>query len=237
MLPLTAGFLIAGPISGTLSDRFGSRGLATAGAALTGACFIGLMLLPVNFPYPVFALLLALIGVATGMFASPNSSSIMGSVPAAERGVASGMRSTFQNSGTAISIGVFFTLVIAGLASSLPAALQTGLVHAGAPHAIAAKLAGLPPVSSMFGALLGINPIQHLLSQNHALHYLSPAGRQALTGRAFFPHLISAPFHDGLAVVFATAAGLSAVAAVASLSRGPSPTRTPPPTPTPGASP
>jgi MFS family permease len=226
MLPLTVGFLIAGPISGALSDRFGSRGLATAGAALTGVAFIGLMLLPVNFPYVVFALLLALIGAATGMFASPNSSSIMGSVPAAERGVASGMRSTFQNSGTAISIGVFFTLVIAGLASSLPTTLKAGLLHAGVPHVIAAKLAGLPPVSSMFGALLGINPIQHLLTQYHAIHYLSPPGRQALTGRAFFPHLISAPFHDGLIVVFATAAGLSAVAAVASLMRGTTPTRT-----------
>jgi len=133
MLPLTVGFLIAGPISGTLSDRFGACGLATAGAALTGAAFIGLMLLPVNFPYVVFALLLALIGAATGMFASPNSSSIMGSVPAAERGVASGMRSTVQNSGTAISISVFFTLVIAGFASSLPATLKTGLLHAGVP--------------------------------------------------------------------------------------------------------
>jgi len=226
MLPLTVGFLIAGPISGTLSDRFGSRGLATAGAALTGVAFIGLMLLPVNFPYVVFALLLALIGAATGMFASPNSSSIVGSVPADDRGVASGMRSTFQNSGTAISIGVFFTLVIAGLAASLPTTLRAGLLHAGVPHVIAAKLAGLPPVSSMFGALLGINPIEHLLSQYHALHYLSPVGRQALTGRAFFPHLISAPFPDGLIVVFATAAGLSAVAAVASLMRGPTPTRT-----------
>ncbi len=133
MLPLTAGFLIAGPVSGTLSDRIGSRGIASAGAALTGAAFLGLMLLPVDFPYPAFALLLALSGAATGMFASPNSSSIMGSVPAAERGVASGMRSTFQNSGTAISIGVFFTLVIAGVASSLPAALRSGLIAGGAP--------------------------------------------------------------------------------------------------------
>jgi MFS family permease len=223
MLPLTVGFLIAGPVSGTLSDRFGSRGLATAGAALTGAAFIGLTLLPVNFPYLVFALLLALVGIATGMFASPNSSSIMGSVPPAERGVASGMRSTFQNSGTAISIGVFFTLIIAGLAASLPPTLRTGLVHAGVPHAIAAKLAGLPPVSSMFGSLLGINPIQHLLTQYHALHYLSPAGREALTGRAFFPHLISAAFHHGLVIVFVSAASLSAVAAIASLMRGPTP--------------
>jgi MFS family permease len=220
MLPLTVGFLIAGPISGTLSDRIGSRGIASAGAALSAAAFLGLMVLPVDFSYPVFALLLALIGAATGMFASPNSSSIMGSVPSGERGVASGMRATFQNSGTAISIGVFFTLVIAGVASSLPSALSSGLIHGGAPAGIAHRLAALPPVSSLFGALLGINPLRHLLSSHGDLHLLSPAGRQAITGRAFFPHLISAPFHDGLVVVFATAAGLSALAALASLARG-----------------
>ncbi|MGH2908016.1 MAG: MFS transporter, partial [Solirubrobacteraceae bacterium] len=220
MLPLTAGFLIAGPVSGTLSDRIGSRGIASAGAALTGASFLGLMLLPVDFPYPAFALLLALSGAATGMFASPNSSSIMGSVPAAERGVASGMRSTFQNSGTAISIGVFFTLVIAGVASSLPAALRSGLIAGGAPAHVAHRLAALPPVASLVGALLGINPLRHLLASRGDLHLLSAAGRHAITGRAFFPHLISAPFHDGLVVVFATAAGLSALAALASLARG-----------------
>ena len=220
MLPLTVGFLIAGPISGTLSDRIGSRGIASAGAALSAAAFLGLMVLPVDFSYPVFALLLALIGAATGMFASPNSSSIMGSVPPGERGVASGMRATFQNSGTAISIGVFFTLVIAGVASSLPSALSSGLIRGGAPAGVAHRLAALPPVSSLFGALLGINPLRHLLSSHGDLHLLSPAGRHAITGRAFFPHLISAPFHDGLVVVFATAAGLSAIAALASLARG-----------------
>ncbi len=178
------------------------------------------MVLPVDFSYPVFALLLAVIGAATGMFASPNSSSIMGSVPAGERGVASGMRATFQNSGTAISIGVFFTLVIAGVASSLPAALSSGLIHGGAPAGIAHRLAALPPVSSLFGALLGINPLHHLLAAHGDLHLLSAAGRQAITGRGFFPHLISAPFHNGLVVVFGTAAGLSAVAVVASLARG-----------------
>jgi MFS family permease len=220
MLPLTVGFLIAGPISGTLSDRIGSRGLATAGAVISGLGFLGLMVLPVDFPYPVFALLLALIGAASGMFASPNSSSIMGSVPASERGVASGMRATFQNSGTAISIGIFFTLVIAGVAGSLPGALSAGLIHDGVPVAVAHQLAGLPPVSSLFGALLGINPLEHLLSSHGALHYLSEAGRQTLTGRAYFPHLISAPFHDGLVVVFATSAALCGVAALASLLRG-----------------
>ncbi len=220
MLPLTVGFLIAGPVSGAMSDRIGSRGLATGGAALTGAAFTGLMLLPVDFPYVVFALLLALVGVASGMFASPNSSSIMGSVPAAERGVASGMRATFQNSGTAISIGIFFTLVIAGVAGSLPATLSAGLLHEGVPAAVAHRLAGLPPVSSLFGALLGINPLQHLLASHGALHYLSSAGRRALTGRSFFAHLISPPFHDGLVIVFAASAGLSAIAALASLLRG-----------------
>ncbi|MBO0769587.1 MAG: MFS transporter [Solirubrobacterales bacterium] len=228
MLPLTVGFLIAGPISGWLSDRIGSRGLATGGAVITGLCFIGLMLLPVNFPYWMFGLLLAILGAATGMFASPNSSSIMGSVPASDRGVASGMRSTFQNSGTALSISVFFTLVIAGLTAHLPSTLYNGLRGAGASASVAHHLASLPPVSSMFGALLGVNPIGHLLSQYHATGLLTASGRAALTGRAFFPHLISGPFHDGLVVVFITAAGLSAIAALASLMRGtPSPRTTP----------
>ena len=220
MLPLTVGFLIAGPVSGTLSDRFGSRGLATAGAATSAAAFVGLMLLPVDFSYVVFALLLALIGVATGMFASPNSSSIMGSVPRSERGVASGMRATFQNSGTAISIGVFFTLVIAGVASSLPATLSAGLIAHGVPAGTAHQLAGLPPVSSLFGSLLGINPLEHLLRSHGALHYLTGAGQRAITGHSFFPRLLSAPFHTGLVIVFATAAAMCVIGAAASLVRG-----------------
>jgi MFS family permease len=227
MLPLTVGFLIAGPVSGILSDRFGSRGLATAGAATSAAAFIGLMLLPVDFSYVVFALPLALIGVATGMFASPNSSSIMGSVPASERGVASGMRATFQNSGTAISIGIFFTLVIAGVASSLPATLSAGLIHDGVPEGVAHQLARLPPVSSLFGSLLGVNPLEHLLRSHGALHYLTGSGHRTVTGHSFFPRLISAPFHDGLVVAFAASAALSAIAAVASALRGGRTTSTP----------
>jgi MFS family permease len=227
MLPLTVGFLIAGPVSGTLSDRFGSRGIATTGASIVAAGFIGLLLLPVDFSYVEFALLLGLIGVATGMFTSPNSSSIMGSVPRPERGVASGMRATFQNSGTAISIGVFFTLVIAGVASSLPATLSAGLIGHGVPTGVAHHIASLPPVSSLFGSLLGVNPLEHLLRSHGALHYLTGAGHQAITGRAFFPQLISAPFHDGLVIAFATSAALSAIAAVASALRGGRTTLTP----------
>ena len=137
ILPMTAGFLVAGPTSGILSDKFGSRGIASAGMAVFASSFIGLMLLPVVFPYWIFALLIGLNGIGSGMFASPNSSSIMGSVPASDRGVASGMRATFQNSGTAISIGVVFTLLIAGLSSSLPSSLSSGLVKVGVPSGVA----------------------------------------------------------------------------------------------------
>jgi MFS family permease/nicotinamidase-related amidase len=220
MLPLTAGFLLAGPASGYLSDRIGSRGLATGGAALFGASFLGLMVLPIDFPYWSFAVLLAVNGIASGMFASPNSSSIMGSVPSRLRGVASGMRSTFQNSGTAVSIGVFFSLMIAGLAHQLPHTLATGLHAQGVPESVAGQVGSLPPVSSLFAAQLGVNPIQHLLQPSGALDHLTAAQRQTLTGGEFFPHLISGPFHSGLVVVFAFGATLAFLAALASMLRG-----------------
>ena len=187
LLPLTAGFLVSGPVSGILSDRFGSRGIATAGMTVFGGSFIGLMLVPVNFPYWAFALLIAVNGIGSGMFAAPNSSSIMGSVPARHRGAASGMRSTFQNSGTALSIGVFFSLMIAGLAGSLPKTLTGGLEQHGVPHAVAHQIGSLPPVSSLFAAVLGVNPVQHLLASRHVLATLPAASQQILTGREFFP--------------------------------------------------
>jgi MFS family permease len=220
LLPLTAGFLVSGPVSGILSDRFGSRGIATGGMAVFGGSFIGLMLLPANFPYLAFALLIAANGIGSGMFASPNSSSIMGSVPAGQRGVASGMRSTFQNSGTAVSIAVFFSLMIAGLASSLPKTLTSGLQQQGVPHALAHQIGALPPVSSLFAAVLGVNPVQHLLAAGGVLSSLPAASQRILTGREFFPNLISVPFHHGLVIVFAVSAALAALAGLASLLRG-----------------
>ena len=220
LLPLTAGFLVSGPVAGKLSDRFGSRGMATAGTVVFGGSFVGLMVLPVNFGYWVFALLVAANGVGSGMFASPNTSSIMSSVPASQRGVASGMRATFQNSGTALSIGAFFSLMIAGLASSLPKTLTGGLQHQGVAHGVAQHIGSLPPVSSLFAAVLGVNPLQHLLAANGALAALPAAAQRTVTGKEFFPDLISGPFHQGLVIVFAVAAGLSALAALASLLRG-----------------
>ncbi|SDO69461.1 Predicted arabinose efflux permease, MFS family [Nakamurella panacisegetis] len=220
LLPLTAGFLVAGPLSGYLSDRIGSRSLATAGAVLFGVSFLGLMLIPTDFSYWVFAVLIAVNGIASGMFASPNSSSIMSSVPAHQRGIASGMRATFQNTGTAASIAVFFSLMIAGLASNLPHTLTAGLQQQGVPAPTAAQVGSLPPVSSLFAAQLGVNPIQHLLQPSGVLSTLTSSQQQTLTGREFFPGLISGPFHSGLLVVFAFAAVLALLAAVASLLRG-----------------
>jgi MFS family permease len=220
LLPLTAGILTAGPLSGYLSDRFGARGFATAGMLVFAGSFIGLMLLPVNFPYWLFALLIVANGIGSGLFGSPNSASIMSSVPARDRGAASGMRSTFQNSGTALSIGVFTSLMIAGLASTLPATLSSGLRSHGVPAAAAQHIGSLPPVSSLFAALLGVNPVGHLLATNGVLTAIPAAARQVLTGREFFPSLISAPFHHGLSVVFAVAAGLALAAGLASSLRG-----------------
>jgi MFS family permease len=220
MLPLTAGFLIAGPISGTLSDRYGPRVFATSGLLLAACCFIGLMLIPINFSYWIFALLIFGNGVGSGLFASPNTSAIMSSVPAWQRGSASGMRSTFQNSGMALSIGIFFSLMIAGLASSLPRTLSAGLHAQGVPAAVATQVSHLPPVSTLFSALLGYNPVNTLLAPSGTLSKLPAHNVAVLTGKQFFPNLISAPFHHGLMIVFTAAALMSVIGAVVSLLRG-----------------
>src|SRR5262245_60891290 len=226
MLPLSAGFLIAGPISGYLSDRFGARGFATAGMLLSGSTFVGLMLLPIEFPYWAFALLIGINGVGVGMFGAPNTSAIMGSLPARQRGVASGMRSTFQNSGTSVSIGVFFSLMIIGLSRTLPTTLTGGLQQQGVPADVAQQVGHLPPVASLFAAFLGLNPIEHLVGAD-TLSSLPAANQQALTGREFFPQLIEGPFHNGLIVVFTAATILTALGALASLLRGARPAPAP----------
>jgi MFS family permease len=220
MLPLTAGFLVAGPLSGTLSDRYGSRVFATTGLLITAMGYVGLMLLPVDFDYPVFALLLVTCGIGMGMFSAPNTSSIMSSVPPGRRGVASGMRSTFQNSGNALSIGVFFSLMIAGLSGVLPRTLSAGLRAHGVSQAAAHHVASLPPVSTLFAAFLGNNPIGHLLGSTGTIDRLGPHDRNVLTGKEYFPQLISGPFHHGLVTVFTSAALMAVIAAAASALRG-----------------
>jgi len=219
MLPLTAGFLIAGPLSGILSDRYGSRPFATGGMLAAALSFALLELLPVNFNYLAFGALLLMNGLAMGAFAAPNRAGVMNSLPPQRRGVGSGMNSTFQNSGQVLSIGIFFTLMIIGLSASLPANLFHGLVAQGVPAAAARQAADLPPVSTLFAAFLGYSPVQHLLGA-HVLASLPPATQQTLLGHRFFPSLISSAFRSGLhaALDFAIIACL--VAAGASWMRG-----------------
>jgi MFS family permease len=219
LLPLTAGFLLAGPLCGFLSDRYGTRWFTTGGLLLFALSFVGLMLLPITFPYWAFALLIGLNGFGSGMFSAPNTSAIMSSVPPADRGAASGMRSTFQNSGMSLSIGIFFSLLIAGLADRLPTALTTGLTAQGVPAPVAHQVAGLPPVSTVFSAFLGANPVRTMLDPTGVLPTLTPEQRSVLTGHEFFPRLLSGPFHHGLTVVFAAATAMSLLAAAASLLR------------------
>lgn len=217
LLPLTIGFLVAGPLSGWLSDRFGTRTFAVGGQLVTAAAFVGLVLLPVDFPYWLFAAIVALFGIGSGVFSSPNTSSVMGAVPPSQRGAAAGMRGTFLNSGSALSIGVFFSLMIVGLAATLPETLTSGLRAQGVPESVAVQIGNLPPVGSLFAAFLGYNPIAELLGPSGVLDSLPPANVSTLTGTDFFPHLISGPFHSGLVVVFLAAAAMSLIGAVASM--------------------
>ena len=220
LLPLTVGFLVAGPLSGWLSDRFGARLFATGGMVVVAASFGGLLLLPTDFSYLWFAILLGISGLGSGLFASPNVAAIMNAVPAAQRGAANGMRATFQNSGMVLSIGLFFSLMIVGLASSLPSSLYGGLTHNGVPPAAAHQVAALPPVGVLFAAFLGYNPIQSLLGPSGVLDHVTHHQAATLTGKQFFPALISGPFHDGLVVVFSMAIAMSLISAAASMARG-----------------
>ena len=218
LVPLTAGFLASAPLSGVLSDRYGAKGFTVGGALLAAVSFVLLIFLPVDFPYWLFALIIALNGFGSGLFASPNRAEMMNSLPANQRGAGSGMIATFMNTSFVLSIGIFFSLMVAGLSSSLPSAMSSGLIAQGVPTAAATQLSHLPPIGVLFAAFLGYNPIKQLLGP--LLGHL-PAGHAAyITGRQFFPHLITSPFHDGLGVAFAFAIAASAIAAVASLLTG-----------------
>jgi MFS family permease len=219
MLPLIGGFLAAGPASGWLSDRFGARPFATGGMVIAALSFVLLIVLPVNFSYVWFALVLLLNGIGMGLFASPNSAGVMNALPPTQRGAGAGMLATFMNTASVLSIGVFFTLMIVGLASQLPHTMQTGLVAHGVPAVDAARVSHLPPVATLFASFLGYNPMQTLLGP-HVLATLPKGQSQLLTGRQFFPHLITPPFHTALVYAFAFAIVACLVAAVASLLRG-----------------
>ena len=219
MIPLMVGFLLMGPLSGWLSDRYGARLFSTCGMLIQALGFFFLTVIPLNFDYMWFWPILFMLGIGQGMFSSPNTSSIMGSVPAEQRGVASGMRATFQNSGSLVSIGVFFSLITAGLAATLGTTLSTGLTKSGLPAVVATKIAHLPPTSALFAAFLGYNPMATLVPAN-VLQALPATSRVILLGHSYFPNLISPPFSLGLHNVFYLSAAMCLVAALASMLRG-----------------
>jgi MFS family permease len=219
MLPLTMGFLVAGPVSGILSDRYGARPFATAGMLLAALSFLLLMALPANFVYWTFACVLFLNGIAFGMFAAPNTAAIMNSVPARNRGVASGMRATCQTLGMPLSIGIFFSLMVVGLTANVPAAMFGGLTAQHVPAQVATPLSHMPPTGYLFAAFLGFNPLKELLGA-HVLGALPLANVHTLVGKAFFPSLIASPFKDGIVYVLIFAAAMCLVAALASWLRG-----------------
>jgi len=220
MVPLTIGFLITGPLAGVLSDRYGARVLATVGLAVSGGSFLLLELLPINFSYIWFGLLIFLFSVGMGLFFAPNQAAVMNSLPADQRGAGAGMLNTFQNSATVLSMGLFFTIVTLGLAARLPAHLYRGLVNAGVSPAAAHTVASEPPIGSLFSAFLGYNPIKELLGPTGALARMPARQAAYITGRSFFPRLIEEPFAGGLHLAFTFAAIATAVAIVASAFRG-----------------
>ncbi|HUK76678.1 MAG TPA: MFS transporter [Thermoleophilia bacterium] len=219
MLPLTTGFLVAGPVSGILSDRYGARPFATAGMLLGALSFLLLIALPADFAYWSFALVIFLNGIAFGMFAAPNTAAIMNSVPARDRGVASGMRATSQMLGQPLSIGIFFSLMVVGLTAHVPAAMFAGLSAQHVPAQVAAPLSHMPPTGYLFAAFLGFNPLKELLGA-HVLGALPLASAHTLVSKAFFPLLIARPFKDGIVDVLLFAAAMCTVAALASWLRG-----------------
>jgi MFS family permease len=219
LVPLTVGFLVSAPLSGILSDKFGAKAFTVGGALITGAAFLLLLLfVPVNFTYWEFALVIALNGFGSGLFVSPNWAEMMNAVPPDRRGAAGGMIATFQNSAFVLSIGIFFTLMVAGLASKLPTAMTSGLIAQGIPAATAAPISHLPPIGVLFASFLGYNPMQQLLGP--VLHTLPAAHAAYVVGRDFFPHLITAPFHSGLGAAFAFAIAANVIAAIASALTG-----------------
>jgi len=218
LVPLTVGFLLSAPLSGVLSDRMGAKAFTVGGALLTGVTFFVLIFVPVNFSYWEFALVIALNGFGSGLFASPNRAELMNSVPASERGAAGGMIATFMNSASVLSIGIFFSLMVAGLSGKLPSTMFSGLTAQGIPASAATTIAHLPPIGVLFAAFLGYNPMQQLLGP--LLKSLPPAHAAYVSGREFFPHLITAPFHSGLGVAFGFAIAASVIAAIASALTG-----------------
>ena len=221
MIPLSLGFVSAGPVSGWVSDKKGARGLASGGMLLLCGIFLTLTALPYNFSYSTFAAALYLMGIAFGMFASPNTSSIMGTVPPERRSTAAGMLFTIQNTGTTVGLTVLFTEVVAALGTSLPSAMASALTNAGVPQLVP-YFSSIPPTVALFAAFLGYNPMNEMISRLPVLAsaHLSTQAVSTITSTTWFPDAIAQSFMGALHLALYLNAGLAIVAAIASLMRG-----------------
>jgi len=223
MIPLSLGFIVMGPLSGWLSDKYGARLLATLGMVITALGFLLLAGLPYDFSYPSFALIIFLMGVGNGMFAAPNTASIMNSLPPEHRGAGSGMRATLQNTGQTVSLGIFFTIVILGLTKTLPSALYSSLVGAGVPAQVAQRVSNIPPTGALFSAFLGYDPVKSILSNvpSTLAASIPPQAISAIEAKTWFPTTIAPPFISSLHLTFYIGVALSLFAALSSALRGP----------------
>lgn len=219
MVPFIAGLVSTGPVSGYLTDRVGARPFAMGGMAVAAACFVWMALLPYDFSYPEYAVMLFVMGAAQAAFISPNRAATMSTLAVNERGAGSGMMATAQSVGQVLAIGTFFTLMIVGLSSGLPAAMQAGLTAHGVPAATALRLSRQSPVSLLFAAFLGYNPLHSLLGAK-VLSGLSHTQAAALTSHVYFPRLIGRPLNDGIRLAASFGAATSVVAGMMSWRAG-----------------
>jgi MFS family permease len=219
MIPLVAGFLVSGPVSGYLSDRYGARLFSTVGMLINVIGFLILASMPADFNYLFFAVTIFFLGVGQGMFSAPNTAAVMNSVPPEYRGVSSGMRATLLNVSFMFSLAVFFSLLIIGISTSLPGALYDGLVSQGVSSATALQISKLPPSSTLFAALLGYNPMKTLMPPD-VINSLPAKNANVILGNSFFPNIISSSFMSGMRIVMYSGALMSLFAAILSALRG-----------------
>ena len=221
MLPMTVGMAIFGPVGGKLSDKHGSKVVATVGLIISALAILFLTTISANFFYAEMAVLLFVFGAGYGMFNAPNASALMSSVPPEDRGVASGMFSTLRNVGSTASMGIFFTILIVAMTGVLPHSLFSGLTSAGVNTSVAKSLSSLPPTDAIFSALLGINPVSELITLLHISSQISPSALSAISATKWFPGIFAPAFMSSLRKVFYVALTITLIGTMISYMREP----------------
>ncbi|MEM0134746.1 MAG: MFS transporter [Thermoplasmatales archaeon] len=196
MVPMMAGFIALGPIGGMLTDKYGARTFATSGMIIVALSLYLLTLLPYNFNVWQFEMILLLNGIGSGLFAAPNTTAVMNSLPGESRGAGSGMRTTFNNIGQTISMAIFFSIAITIFSDKLPTSLYQTSLSIGLPQELATAISQIPPSGALFAAFLGINPAASFPAS--MLSLIPPTALKSLLALTFFPSAIGPSFMIGL---------------------------------------